>query len=128
RHSSVRFGGREIAVRHYPISVDEGSLQELAASPEVASRRRDLFARRPENLVLRVDRTDPSKNIVRGFGAFARMLEHHPEMCGRVTFLALLQPSRQDVRQYSEYLREIHATVNAVNERFGTEDWLPIDL
>jgi trehalose 6-phosphate synthase len=128
RAGSVRYEGREVAVRHYPISVDRASLHELAASPEVAARRAELAAGRPEKIVLRVDRTDPSKNIVRGFEAFARMLELHPELCGRVTFVALLQPSRQDVRQYAEYLREIHATVEAVNARFATSSWLPIDL
>ena len=125
---SVRFDGRDIVVRHYPISVDETSLQEIAATPEAAERRAELAACRPEKIVLRVDRTDPSKNIVRGFHAFARMLEQHPELCGRVTFLALLQPSRQDVRQYADYLREIHATVDAINARFATSSWLPIDL
>ncbi len=127
-NGSVRFEGRDIAVRHYPISVDEASLREIAATPEAATRHAELAAGRPEKIVLRVDRTDPSKNIVRGFHAFARMLEEHPEMCGRVTFLALLQPSRQDVRQYADYLREIHATVDAINARFATSSWLPIDL
>src|SRR2546423_15574354 len=56
------------------------------------------------------------------------MLKMHPDLCGRVTFLALLHPSRQDVRQYAEYLREVHATVDAVNARFATASWLPIDL
>jgi len=124
----VRLDHRTITVRHYPISVDEASLQEIAATPEAATRRAELASRRPEKIVLRVDRTDPSKNIVRGFHAFARMLEEHPESRGRVTFLALLQPSRQDVRQYADYLREIHATVDAVNARFATSSWLPIDL
>jgi trehalose 6-phosphate synthase len=127
-NGSVHFEGRDITVRHYPISVDEASLREIAATPEAATRRAELVAGRPEKVVLRVDRTDPSKNIVRGFRAFARMLEMHPELCGRVTFLALLQPSRQGVRQYADYLREIHATVETINTRFATSAWLPIDL
>jgi trehalose 6-phosphate synthase len=126
--STVRYDGRDIAVRYYPISVDEASLTELAASAEVAERREELARQRPEKLLLRVDRTDPSKNIVRGFEAFARFLELHPEYCGRVVFLALLQPSRQDVPQYAAYLAEIHRIVNAINARFGTDAWTPIDL
>jgi trehalose 6-phosphate synthase len=126
--STVLYGGRETVVRHYPISVDEASLLELAATPEVTDRRAGLASMRAEKMVLRVDRTDPSKNIVRGFKAFARMLERHPELCGRVAFLALLQPSRQDVPQYAAYLREIHETVDAINARFATPTWTPIDL
>ena len=126
--ASVRFEGRDVAVRFYPISVDEATLQEIAATPEVAERREALDVTRCEKMLLRVDRTDPSKNIVRGFVAFARMLERHPELCGRVTFLALLQPSRQDVRQYADYLREIHTTVGSINARFQSARWLPIDM
>jgi trehalose 6-phosphate synthase len=77
---------------------------------------------------LRVDRTDPSKNIVRGFTAYARMLERHPELHGRVGFLALLQPSRQDVPQYEQYLRRVHEIVAEVNQRFARGGWQPIDL
>jgi trehalose 6-phosphate synthase len=127
-NARVRFEGRDVMARFYPISVDESSLREIAATPEVAERRAALAITRSEKMVLRVDRTDPAKNIVRGFVAFARMLERHPELCGRVTFLALLQPSRQDVRQYVDYLREIHNTVGAVNARFQSARWLPIDM
>jgi trehalose 6-phosphate synthase len=56
------------------------------------------------------------------------MLERHPELLERVGFLALLQPSRQDVPQYAEYLEEIHATVDAVNRRFATSSWEPVHL
>ena len=59
---------------------------------------------RPEKLVLRVDRTDPSKNIVRGFRAFELYLDAHPEMHRRVGMLALLDPSRQEIPEYAEYL------------------------
>src|SRR5262249_24463847 len=83
---------------------------------------------RPELLVLRVDRTDPSKNIVRGFKAYALFLERHPELHGRVGMLALLHPSRQSVPVYAEYIAAIEREVAAVNDRFGTEEWRPVEL
>jgi trehalose 6-phosphate synthase len=126
--NSVHHDGRTIAVRHYPISVDAASLEALQARDEVRAARAALDRTRPEKLILRVDRTDPSKNIVRGFRAYARMLEDHRELHGRVQFLALLQPSRQDVPQYAQYLRAIHAAVADVNLRFGTPSWKPVDL
>ena len=52
---------------------------------------------RPKHLILRVDRTDLSKNIVRGFLAYERLLQGHPELHGDVVFWAYLQPSRQDI-------------------------------
>jgi trehalose 6-phosphate synthase len=56
------------------------------------------------------------------------MLELHPELRETVTFLALLQPSRQDVPQYAAYVQEINLAAARVNERFGTDDWQPVDL
>jgi trehalose 6-phosphate synthase len=83
---------------------------------------------RAEKLVLRVDRTDPSKNVVRGFRAFEVYLGAHPEMHGRVQLLALLDPSRQDIPEYSEYLGAIQREARSVNDRFQRDGWLPIDL
>jgi trehalose 6-phosphate synthase len=69
---------RRTLVTVHPISVDSGEFDELASSEPVLEAERELVARRPEKLVLRVDRTDPSKNIVRGFRAFELYLEAHP--------------------------------------------------
>ena len=71
--------------------------------------------------MLRVDRTDPSKNVVRGFRAFEYYLEAHPEMHGRVTMLALLDPSRQDIPEYAEYLGAIQRAARTLNDRFQRE-------
>jgi trehalose 6-phosphate synthase len=128
RAGTVRRNGRVTKVRHYPISVDPASLDALQQRQEVRTARAALERTRPEKLIVRVDRTDPSKNIVRGFRAYARLLDEHPELHGRVQFLALLQPSRQDVPQYAAYLRDIHASVEAVNRRFGYSGWEPVDL
>lgn len=128
---TVRVGDREVAARHYPISIDVEAMRALAASPEVAEHAGQLraaFCGGDRQLILRVDRTDPSKNIVRGFAAFATLLEDHPELVGRVSFLALLQPSRQDVPEYADYLAEIGAIVARVNAAHAGEGDAPIDL
>ncbi|HEY8556255.1 MAG TPA: trehalose-6-phosphate synthase, partial [Actinomycetes bacterium] len=128
---TVRVGDREVAARHYPISIDVEAMRALAASPEVtehAGQLRSAFCGGDRQLILRVDRTDPSKNIVRGFAAFATLLEDHPELVGRVSFLAVLQPSRQDVPEYADYLAEIGAIVARVNAAHAAEGDAPIDL
>jgi trehalose 6-phosphate synthase len=79
-------------------------------------------------MILRVDRADLSKNVLRGFSAFDIFLEQHPEYIERVTFIAQLMPSRSDVPQYQEYLERIEALVAVVNHRHGTPDWMPIQL
>jgi trehalose 6-phosphate synthase len=94
----------------------------------VLAAEREIVARRPEKLLVRVDRTDPSKNVVRGFRAFELYLDAHPEMHGRVGMLALLDPSRQDIPEYSEYLGAIQREARRVNDRFQRAGWTPIDL
>jgi trehalose 6-phosphate synthase len=120
-----RFGVRTITA---PISVDVDEFEELARSPEVLAAEREIVARRPEKLVVRVDRTDPSKNIVRGFRAFELYLEAHPEMLRRVGMLALLDPSRQDVPEYAEYVGAVQREARRVNDRFAENGWIPIDV
>jgi trehalose 6-phosphate synthase len=111
-----------------PISVDADEFVDLATSPEVLAAEREIVARRPEKLIVRVDRTDPSKNIVRGFRAFELYLEAHPEMQGRVSMLALLDPSRQDVPEYAEYVGAVQREARRVNDHFVQNGWVPIDV
>jgi trehalose 6-phosphate synthase len=128
RELVVQHEGRRVAARWYPISVDVAQLEDLATTPAVREHEAELIAGRREKLILRVDRTDLSKNILRGFRAYDLVLERRPELRGRVTFLALLQPSRQDVREYADYLDAIRRTAADLNLRHGSPDWQPIDL
>ncbi|HEU0104049.1 MAG TPA: trehalose-6-phosphate synthase [Mycobacteriales bacterium] len=123
---SVLLADRQVRARTYPISIDVAGLEEVARSQDTV----DHLAQLPGHgqLVLRVDRTDPSKNIVRGFDAFELLLEEHPEQQGEVVFLALLQSSRQDVPEYAAYLTEIGAAAARINAKFGTGTWQPVDL
>ncbi len=111
-----------------PISVDSTEFVELAQSAAVLSAEREIVASRPEKLVVRVDRTDPSKNIVRGFRAFELYLDAHPEMHRRVGMLAMLDPSRQEIPEYAEYLGAIQREARRVNDRFQQSGWRPIEL
>ena len=120
-------GGRTFVAAR-PISVDPSEFEELAESDRVRALEAELGANRPEVLVLRVDRTDPSKNVVRGFRAFEFFLDAHPELHGSIGMLALLDPSRQDIPEYAEYLGAIQRAARAVNDRFQREGWTPIDL
>jgi len=125
---TVEHRGRSTRVVARPISVDPAEFDRLRADPAVLEREAGLVGRRPEQLVLRVDRTDPSKNIVRGFHAFAVLLGRHPELHGRVGMVALLAPSRQDIPEYAQYLAAVEAAAQGGNERFGRDDWQPVEL
>ncbi len=129
RRQRIRWQGRDIRVRVYPISVDSASLEELSASDGVArARRRIARARGDARLILRVDRTELSKNILRGFLAFEAFLQRHPDWRGRVKFLAHLTPSRRAIPEYRAYTRECLRTAERINDEVGETDWQPIDV
>jgi trehalose 6-phosphate synthase len=127
-HWTADYLERRTRVVAAPISIDPDEFDELATSEAVLEAEHEIVERRTERLIVRVDRTDPSKNIVRGFRAFELYLEAHPEMYERVSLLALLDPSRQDIPEYSEYLGAIQREARRVNDRFQSEGWVPIDL
>jgi trehalose 6-phosphate synthase len=126
--STVVHDGRRTVVTSHPLAIDPLEFDELQDDPRVLEQERRILEGRPEFLVVRVDRTDPSKNVVRGFRSFGLFLDMHQEMHGRVTMLALLDPSRQDIPEYSEYLAAIQREARTVNDRFQHEGWIPIDL
>jgi trehalose 6-phosphate synthase len=122
---TVDHDGRTTLVTAHPIGIDPAEFDALVESDAVLEREREIEEARPEQLVVRVDRTDPSKNIVRGFRAFGLMLERHPELRGRVRMLALLDPSRQDIPEYAGYVtaveHEARALGDAVELRIGDD-------
>jgi trehalose 6-phosphate synthase len=124
----VECDGREVWVRAYPLPIDAGAVQAVAERPRTKEFEAELLRRRRDHLILRVDRADLSKNVLRGFGAFDVFLEQHPEFRERVTFIAQLMPSRTDIPEYAEYLERIEAVVAVVNHRHGSPDWMPIQL
>src|SRR4051812_24258175 len=108
---------------------DAGALEEISASAAAraaASRLADVVGERL--VIMRTDRIEPSKNIVRGFLAFDRLLEARPGLRGRVVFIAMVYPSRQGMAEYLAYASEVQQVVARVNERWATGDWTPIVL
>jgi len=120
--------GRSVRVNTYPIGVNPEHLVEIAAEPAVKRARASLSEWLGDRkLVLRVDRTELSKNILRGLRAFELVLERRPELRGRIVHLALLQPSRRSVPEYEEYITEcVDAAALSPPDRSaaGPWDWL----
>lgn len=122
----VRFEDRWIPVKAFPISIDSASLLQEASSKPVCLYEQPLKSKK--QFIFRADRIDPSKNIVRGFLSFKRMLELAPELKGKVHFIAYLYESRNEINYYRQYLKEIKKTVDNINRRFATSKWKPIHL
>ncbi|HEY3240161.1 MAG TPA: trehalose-6-phosphate synthase [Acidimicrobiia bacterium] len=108
---------------------DPDHLTEAAGSSEAqaaAARFAELVGDRMA--LVRVDRLEPSKNIVRGFAAYHLLLEAHPEWRERVVFVALAYPSRENLPEYLAYRQEVEQAANRVNQRWATGDWQPVVL
>lgn len=106
---------------------DPTDLEETAESHEGRAAIRALEERIGDRrLVLRSDRIEPSKNIVRGFLAFDRFLEEHPEWRDRVVFAAMLNASREGLPEYQAYRQEVEQAAARVNDSWGRDDWEPV--
>ena len=125
----VRWRGRTIWVRAYPISIDPDSLGRFAAGDAVLKQVGELRARleRAGNprLIVRVDRLEPSKNVLRGFLAFEALLNRRPDLRKKVRFLAVQSVSRENVPEYATYASEVREVVARVNG-MGDPDEAPI--
>jgi trehalose 6-phosphate synthase len=124
----VTYRGHTTAIRDYPISVDAPGLLEFAQSPEVRRYADQLRSRLRKQTIVRVDRSEPSKNVVRGLRAFELLLERYPEYRGEVTLLQFLVPSRSELGVYQTYTDEAFEAVDSINDEFGDADWQPVHV
>ena len=121
--------GHVTEVATHPLGVDVDGLRKRAAADDVRAHVRALREQaRGRQLIVRVDRTELSKNIVRGLAAYAELLATRPQWRGRVTHLACAYPSRSGLAEYQAYTRQVTELARAVNEEFQTPDWEPVVL
>ncbi len=116
-------------VKDFPISIDVEALKRMTDSTEVSEHFHSFTETyNGKQLIVRIDRIEPSKNIVRGFQAFDELLELHPEHLGKVNFLALLVPSRMEIDKYQVYLEELMGAAGKINAKYSQSEWEPIRI
>ena len=131
---SRRVAGRvhTARVRHYPISIDPakvtGSYQKALAEGYPRQAEVEAYRKEVDQLVVRIDRLDPSKSTLEGFQAYARVLAKRPDLHGKVGMLAILVPSRENVAEYAGYKKKVLALVEEINREYGGKGWEPIRL
>ena len=125
----VKYRSHDTYIQDFPISIDVQALREMAQTQEVIDYQREIESQIDgKKMILRVDRLEPSKNILRGFQAYESLLTLHPEYHGKIVFMAFLIPSRVGVDEYKTYLDEIMVSVGRINAHFGSSDWEPVRL
>jgi trehalose 6-phosphate synthase len=126
---TIYYHDRKIEVRAYPISIDVEKVEELVQEPQTRLLKSQMITLVGDRkLILRTDRTEPSKNILRGLEAYRALLDRHPEHRGKVQMLALLVPSRMEVDEYQGYLQQIMAQAGMINAEYSDEYWEPVRI
>ena len=127
RTTRLRFGGRELRVGHFPISIDFNEFNNLSRSREVADAAWYLHEKLAgRQLVLGIDRLDYTKGIPERFLAFERVLERYPELHGNISLLQVVVPSRTQVPEYQKLKDQLDQLAGRINARFGDPGWVPI--
>ena len=123
---AVWWQGHRTQTRAYPISIsisEERKVVNSAAGKRAAEAIKPLLH---EHTIMRVDRIEPTKNLIRGFQAYSQVLEKHPELHGKVVFLAFLVPSRQTLPMYRRFTTDVHSVIEKINHTYGRDNWMPI--
>ena len=123
---AVNWRDRTTQVKVYPISINVAEVQRIANSPRALDYETRLAPLCGGPTIMRIDRAEPNKNIIRGFKAYQLLLSRYPDLQGQVNFLAFLVPSRTHIRQYQRYMEEIKQVVLQINNEFGNAEWQPI--
>jgi len=125
----VRYRGHVTEVAVHPMGVDADALRARARAADVRAHISTLEqAAGGRKLIVRVDRTELSKNIVRGLAAYRELLATRPQWRGRVIHLAFAYPSRSAVPEYRAYTERVRRLAREITEEFGTADWNPMIL
>ena len=126
----MQWQGRRVRLDVHPLGVDGPGLRARAAAPDVREHRERLAALVGDRrLLLRVDRSEPTKGIVPGLHAYAELLRRHPEHRGRVVHLVLAYPSRDRAAG----VRRLHRARSSGSRRrstpsWATPTWTPVQL
>ncbi|MFK4223902.1 trehalose-6-phosphate synthase [Streptomyces sp. NPDC019890] len=113
------------------LGADADFLRERSDRPDVHERLvalREQVGGTDRKTIVRVDRTELSKNIVRGLLAYRHLLETRPEWRERVVHVAFAYPSRQDLAVYRDYTAEVQRVADEINSAYGTATWSPVVL
>jgi len=127
--SQVTHAGHVTSIGVHPLGVDAAGLKARAAERDVLSRMRALAeATAGMQLIVRVDRTELSKNIVRGLEAYRELLRTRPEWHGKVMHVAFAYPSRHDLPEYREYTAAVQRMAFQIQDEFASPGWDPLLL
>ena len=126
---TVRWQGRTVRTGVHPLGTAADEIRAKAHDEDAEAglaHLREVIGDR--KVISRVDRTELSKNIVRGLLAYRELLRLRPEWHGRIVHVAYAYPSRTDIPEYREYTAAVQRAGREIEQEFGTDDWDPVLL
>ena len=117
----IRHPDRSTKLGAFPISIDVGEVEEVAAGRATRQRMSQIRARLgdPEVILLGVDRLDYTKGIGLRLKAFAALLESGELDPERHVMVQVATPTREGVEHYQDERHEVERLVGAINGRFS---------
>jgi trehalose 6-phosphate synthase len=121
-HAYFTPGGRIVRAAAFPISIDAQMFEDLARSPQVQARARQIRAELgdPDLVLLGVDRLDYTKGILHRLQAFGELLDEGRLTVPGAVLVQVATPSRERVEQYQTMREQVEVAVGRINGTHGT--------
>ena len=124
---TVNMGNRSFRLGAFPISIDYNQFSNMAKQDNVKRMAFELKeALRHRTIILGVDRLDYTKGIPERIRSIQTLLRQYPDLKGKVNFIQIAVPSREEVNEYKELRQEIEQLVGRVNGEFSMPGWVPV--
>jgi len=120
--------GRTVVARAYPISIDAKAFEELARTPGVDARAKEIRESlgSPKHVLLGVDRLDYTKGLRQRLRAFGELIRDGKIDVDDAVFVQVATPSRERVSQYRLLRDDIDRLVGRINGDVGRIGQQPI--
>lgn len=123
----IQAENRIINVDSFPMGIDYDRFAKQAKSKKTLNKVKEFRQNvGDQQMLLTIDRLDYSKGIPERIHAFNQLLLQHPELCGKVSMIMIVVPSRDKVKSYKDLKKEIDLLVGRINSEYSTLDWVPV--
>jgi len=129
QNGMIDLGTRVLQATEFPMGIDYGRFAAATRQKSTRAAARELRQQyRGQKIILTVDRLDPSKGLVERMQAYQRLLRQNPDLCGHVTMVMIVAPSRTDVSEYKKLKARLDELLAEITDEFATKTWHPIDF
>jgi trehalose 6-phosphate synthase/phosphatase len=124
----IKLENRIVRVGEFPMGIDYAKYAESSKQKDVQVLFKNYKKQyKGKKVIASVDRLDPSKGLIQRLKAYKQFLEDYPKKHGKVVFVMVAAPSRTDILEYKNLSNKLDKLAQEINDKFGQEDWAPLD-